>query len=101
MMKTIKEATILSPYKGSQKTYEDVRGQIEERFGPEIAKSYDPYKDCLPYGTWLLHGFKVKRGEKALKSITFVEVKDEQDTVIRKVKRTVNLFHKRQVEKIS
>ncbi len=49
---------------------------------------------------WLAQGYAVKKGQKALKSVTFVEVKDEKDKVIRKIRRTVNLFHRKQVEKM-
>lgn len=100
-MKSVKEIIIQSPYKGSEKTYEMVKEQIEARWGGDEAESYDPNTDCMPYGSWLLHGYRVRKGEKALKSVTFIEVKDEKDTVIRKVKRTVNLFHKHQVEKMA
>jgi len=100
-MKSIKEIAITSPYRGSEKTYEDVKAQIRERYGAECAEEYDPYKDCAPFSSWLAAGFVVKKGQKALKSITFVEVKDEKDNVVRKIKRTVNLFHKRQVEKVA
>ena len=55
----------------------------------------------MPFSSWLAQGYVVSKGQKALKSITFVEVKDEKDNIIRKIKRTVNLFHKRQVEKVS
>jgi uncharacterized protein YegL len=100
-MKSVKEIVIQSPYRGSEKTYEMVKEQIEARWGEAEAKSYDPNTDCAPYGSWLLHGYKVRKGEKALKSITFVEVKDEKDNIVRKIKRTVNLFHKCQVEKVA
>lgn len=100
-MKSVKEIVIQSPYKGSEKTYEMVKEQIAARWGEEDAESYDPNTDCAPYGSWLLHGYRVRKGEKALKSVTFIEVKDEKDNVIRKVKRTVNLFHKHQVEKMA
>ena len=100
-MKSVKEIVMQSPYKGSEKTYEMVKEQIESRWGEAEAESYDPNTDCAPYGSWLLCGYRVRKGEKALKSITFVEVKDEKDNIVRKIKRTVNLFHKRQVEKVA
>jgi len=100
-MKSIKEITLTSPYRGSEKTYEMVKEQIEERWGAACAEDFDPHTDAMPFSSWLAHGFVVKKGQKALKSITFVEVKDEKDNVVRKIKRTVNLFHKRQVEKVA
>lgn len=92
---------VVSPYKGSEATYEMVKDQIAERWGDEVAEEFDPHRDAMPYSSWLAFGYRVKKGQKALKSITFVEVKDENDKVVRKIKRTVNLFHRRQVEKIA
>ena len=100
-MKSIKEIALTSPYRGSEATYEAVKAQIRERWGEECAEEYDPYKDCAPFSTWLSAGFVVSKGQKALKSVTFLEVRDKDDKVVRKIKRTVNLFHKRQVEKVA
>ncbi len=97
-MPSIKE--ILSPYKGSEATYEAVKAQIAERWGDELAEAFDPHTDCMPYSSWLTFGYRVKKGEKALKSVTFVEVLDEKGKVVRKIRRTVCLFHKQQVKKI-
>ncbi len=99
-MQSVKE-TITSPYRGSETTYEMVKEQIEKRWGEEAAEDFDPYTDAMPFSSWLAQGYAVKKGQKALKSITFVEVKDENDKVVRKIRRTVNLFHKRQVERLS
>lgn len=96
-MQSVKE--VVSPYKGSEATYEMVKDQIEQRWGEECAEEFDPHTDAMPFSSWLAQGYVVKKGSKALKSITFLEVKDENDKVIRKIKRTVNLFHKRQVTK--
>lgn len=54
----------------------------------------------MPWSSWLAQGYVVQKGQKAIKSITYVDVKDDKGDVIRKVKRTVNLFHKRQVDKL-
>lgn len=92
------EPKITTPYQGSEKTYEDVKGQLLERFGPKIAKGYKPSENCAPFSVWANAGFKVKKGEKALKSVTFIEKADEESGEIKKIKRTVNLFHRVQVE---
>jgi len=99
-MQSVKE-TLKSPYQGSEATYEMVKEQIAKRWGEDIAEEYDPHTDCMPFSSWLAQGYTVKKGQKALKSITFVEVKDENDKVIKKIRRTVNLFHRKQVDKIS
>jgi hypothetical protein len=103
IMKSVKEIVnvtdeVLSPYRGSEATYEMVKDQIRERWGDESADSFDPYHDALPFASWASYGYRVRKGEKALKSITFVET-DEEDGPARKIRRTVNLFHKNQVEK--
>ena len=103
-MKSIKEivtAPLVSPYKGSEKTCEDVREQLRSRYGDEVADEFNPYADCMPFGSWVSQGYMVRKGEKALKSITLIEVRDSDDKVVRKVMRTVNLFHRLQVQQAS
>lgn len=96
-MQSLKD--VVSPYKGSEATYEMVKDQIADRWGEDAAEEFDPHTDAMPFSSWLAQGYVVKKGSKALKSITFLEIKDENDKVVRKIKRTVNLFHKRQVTK--
>lgn len=98
-MKSVKEITLQSPYRGSEATYEMVKEQIGARWGEDVAEEFDPHTDAMPLVSWAAFGYRVRKGQKALKSVTFVEVKNEKGEVIRKVKRSVNLFHKKQVEK--
>ncbi len=81
-------------------TRQKVEAQILERFGEEAATVYDPLINCFPFRLWLKKGFVVKKGEKALKSITFIEKKDAQGNVIGKYPKKVFLFFKSQVEPI-
>lgn len=97
-MKSVAE--IVSPYRGSEKTYEMVKEQIRERWGDECAEEFDPAHDAAPYSFWISAGFQVRKFQKSLKSITFVDGKDEKGE-IKKIRRTVNLFHRRQVDKIA
>lgn len=104
-MKTIqqvlKEAPV-STYTGSEKTYDMVKEQIRERWGnTEADKKYDPYTNCLTYTAWLDRGFTVKKGEKSLRSVTYVEKKNEKGEVVEKFPRTICLFYYKQVEKIT
>jgi hypothetical protein len=92
---------VVSPWKGSEATSEMVREQLSQRYGPDLAAKFDARFDAMPFSAWLSQGFCVRRGEVALKSITFVEVRDENDKVVRKIRRSVNLFHRCQVEPIS
>ena len=87
----------VSAYTGSVATRANVLSQIEERFGKKAAKDYDPFTNCLTFAKWSSMGYRVKPGQKALKSITFVEVKDEKGEVKKKIPRTVYLFYHLQV----
>lgn len=97
-MLSVKE--LVSPYRGSEKTYEMVKDQIEERWGEECAEDFDPHCDAMPYASWVAYGYQVRKGQKSLKSVTYVDVRNEKGEVTGKIKRVVNLFHKRQVEKV-
>jgi hypothetical protein len=91
-----------SNYKGSKKTKEMVTAQIAERWGEEEARRYNPYDgNCVPFRAWSDAGYKIKKGEKALKSITYVEVKDKDGEVVNTYPRKVNLFYHLQVEKVN
>ena len=97
-MKHIADA-VVSPYRGSEATYEMVKEQVRERWGDEIAEEFNPSADAMPLVSWGAYGYRVRKGEKAFKSITYLEVKVENGNIEKKVRRVVNLFHKRQVEK--
>ena len=90
----------MSPYRGSEKTAEMVRSQVIERWGVAAGKKFNPQTDTMPYANWLKYGFKVKKNEKALKSITFVDAEDPETGKPTKIRRTVCLFHRKQVEEI-
>lgn len=97
-VKEVLEPKITTPYQGSEATYNDVKSQLLERFGPAVADGYKPTENCAPFSIWAQAGFRIKKNEKALKSVTFIESKDEATGEIKKIKRTVNLFHRCQVE---
>ena len=91
-----------SHWQGSLKTYEVVRRQIAERYGEEEAANYDPATNCLTFNTWRARGYKVRKGEKALRSYTLVaehsgEEGDEEE--VTKHLKGVCLFYYLQVEK--
>ncbi len=98
-VKDVIEAHI-SPYTGSQATRDMIEQQIKDRWGDEESKNYDPYTNCLTFKQWFQLGYKVKKGQKSLRSITFVEKLDELGRVEKKFPRTVCLFYHLQVEKI-
>lgn len=100
-MEATKEIT--SVWQGSMRTLSDVAEQIKERFGVEAVKIYDPTVNCFTYNRWQIEGYQVKKGEKALKSITWVKGSKEIDGVEKHYKypKTVNLFFITQVEPIN
>ena len=91
---------ILTNWKGSAQTAEIVRDQEKTLYGSAAAESFDPRYDARPFAQWLNIGFRVKSGEKALKSFVILEEKDEDGKVIKKHVRKVNLFHCNQVERV-
>lgn len=92
------EPRITTNYQGSEATYEDVKQQLQERFGKKVADGYKPTENCAPYSVWANAGYRVRKGEKALKSVTFIEKEDSETGEVKKIRRTVNLFHRCQVE---
>lgn len=98
-MNAIKPQEVLSNYSGSQKTYEKVADQIRERWGEKEVENYDPYTNCLTFRQWSNLGYKVKKGEVSIKSITLTDEKNDAGEVIRKHPRIVHLFYKKQVSK--
>ena len=102
-MKSIKQVVadqIVSPWRHSEKSEADVREQIRARWGDDLAEDFSAAKDAMPHKSWASYNFRVKRGERALKSRTVVEIKNEKDEIVKKICRTVNLFHRRQVEPV-
>jgi N-terminal domain of anti-restriction factor ArdC len=97
----------LAHWRGSEKTADAVREEIARRWGDAEAAKYDPLTNCFTIGTWNQLGYRVKKGEKAIRSITYVEGTDqtqnaddedaEQD--VRTFRKTVYLFYQTQVEK--
>lgn len=92
---------ILSNYRGSENTRQKVEEQIRQRFGEEAATAYDPRRNCLTFNLWSKKGFRVKQGEKAIRSVTLLERKDAKGNVIGCYPKSVCLFFQSQVEPIS
>lgn len=88
---------ITSNWTGSESTESKVRAQIKERWGDEEASRYDPKVNCMTIGLWNKHGYRIKSGEKALKSYIVIEKKNKKGEVIKKYPKTINLFFDKQV----
>ncbi len=101
-MQNIKEilTSPVSSYKGSETTRSVVAKEIANRWGEKELKNYDPLHTARTFHSWLDLGYKVKKDEKAIKSITFIEQKNKDGEIINKVKRPCFLFYYLQVEKI-
>lgn len=87
-------------YKGSQTTASQIAKQIAERWGEEEIKNYNPLENCMTYKKWTENGYRIKKGERALKTFTIVEKKNKEDEIIAKYSKVINLFYIKQVEKI-
>lgn len=97
----IKEAK----WQGSMKTAVMVRQQIAARWGEEEAERYDPTQNCFTFNTWRAKGYKVKKGEKALRSFTLVTrggeaTEDGEMEGGARYPKGVCLFYHLQVEKM-
>ncbi len=86
-------------YRGSVDNYLAVMEQIRHRWGDEEAKRYDPKRNARTYTAWREAGFRVKRGETALKSITFIPIENERGEVVNTYKKTISLFYYLQLER--
>jgi len=91
---------ITSSWKGSENTSNLIRKQILSRWGKDEANNYDPKCNCLTFNRWLKNGYKVKKGEKALKSFIVVEEKNDKGQIICQYPKQINLFYVCQVEKL-
>lgn len=96
-MKSV-EDLVATPFTGSEHTQAMVRNQISERWGEVEAQRYDPYQNARTFAQWLKLGYRVKKGERALRSVTYVEIKNEKGELV-KIPHTVLLFYRLQVEK--
>ena len=63
-------------WRGSAKTADAVREEIARRWGDKEAAQYDPLTNCFTIRTWNALGYRVKKGEKAIRSMTYVEATD-------------------------
>ena len=84
----------------SESSYNLVTNQIKERWGDEEVKLHNPRLSCYTFHKWLKHGYSVKKGEKAIKSHSVMDIADENEKVIATISIPVNLFYRKQVAKI-
>ncbi len=93
----------LAVWRGSIKTADAVREEIARRYGEQEAARYDPRVNCFTFQTWKAKGYYVRKGEKAIRSMTLLEVPEEdqdgKEPEVHKYPKTVYLFYIKQVEK--
>jgi hypothetical protein len=91
----------VSQWKGSTRTGAMVAAEIGQRWGSEEVKNYDPAGNCFTLRKWNQMGYKVKAGEKAIRSVTWITegASDEDNDHARRYPKTVCLFYIRQVER--
>ena len=102
-MKTIKQILIDGPetnYTGSELTRAIVEKEVEARWGKAEVKNLDLKNNVRTFSSWLACGWKIRKNEKAIKSVTYIERKDSEGRVIKKYSHPVYLFTYRQVERI-
>jgi len=100
-MQAIKEImAIPTAYRGSENTAKMVREEIRKRYGDQAAKEYNPFFTTRTYRDWSRINYRVKPGEKAIKSIVVLEEKDDLGNVIRTYPKIISLFHLLQVERL-
>jgi len=78
------EALPKTNFMGSQRNYENVKQQLTERYGIEIAEEYDPLVNCRTYNDWKKNNYLVNRGARSFKAVVVVEKKDKDGKVIKK-----------------
>lgn len=96
-MKSVEEL-VATPFTGSELTRTMIRNQISERWGEAEAERYNPYQNARTYAQWIKLGFTVKKGQTALRSVTYIDSTNEKGEAI-KIPRTVSLFYRLQVER--
>ena len=102
-MKSIKEimaGPAISGFTGSSTTHDMVAAEIERRWGKSELKKYDAERNCLTFSKWISLGHAPRKGEKAIRSVTFVEKKDAEGNVIKKIPRPVFLFYVKQTQPV-
>ncbi|MEI6850277.1 MAG: ArdC-like ssDNA-binding domain-containing protein [archaeon] len=102
MLQSLKEFinSPVSPYTGSTSTKTLMEQAVEKKYGKTELKNLDCYHNMRTFSNWLSLGWKVRKGEKAFKSIVVREIKDKNGNVIKKITYPCFLFYYRQVEKI-
>lgn len=92
----------LTNYKGSLATKSLAEEFIREKYGAQEIKNMDCFHNLRTFNSWLKAGYRVRKGEKALKSYTFMSEDKEGNLTLKKYyRRPVFLFYYRQVEAIN
>ena len=92
--------SIVSGYKGSEKTREMVEKQIRQIYGEKEVKHYNPYK-TFTFAKWKNLGYCPVKGSKALQTVAYLEKKNAKGEIINTYPKKINLFYYKAVEPIT
>ncbi|MBL7058522.1 hypothetical protein ISS03_04240 [Patescibacteria group bacterium] len=92
--------TTHAKWTNSEKSYNEVVSQIIERWGEETLERYKPRLSCYTFPKWLKNGYTVRKGEKAIKTNSIMDIQDENEKVIATISIPVNLFHRKQIIRV-
>ena len=92
--------TTYARWTSSEKSYNEVVSQIIERWGEDALERHNPKTSCYTFPKWLKHGYTVRKGEKAIKSYSVMDIQDENEKIIATISIPVNLFHRKQIIKV-
>ena len=94
---------LLTPtkYTGSEVTKNLIAKQVEEKYGASEIKNMDCYTNVRSLKSWMALGYRVRKGEKALKSMIITETKDSDGNILKKHHKPIFLFYYRQVSLIN
>ena len=100
MITKVKEKLEPTNFSGSEHTYKDVKRQLEERLGKDIANEYNAYENMRTFKSWLSAGYVVQKSSKSFSSVVMVTKKDKKGKVISTFPKRIALFHISQVKKV-
>ncbi len=84
----------------SETSYNLVVSQIKKKWGKDEVTLHNPKRSCFTFSKWLKHGYMVKKGQKAIRTYSVMDITNEDEQVIATLQIPVNLFYRKQVTKL-
>jgi hypothetical protein len=83
------------------KTFDTFSAQNYSILKAKLACTCEPYQDIFTFNRWSLQGYKINKGEHALKIMTYVkyDIRDKNDNIVKTISKpkTTNVFCRCQV----